>query len=188
MTFTAYNDTVYEKTTEGYVITAKPMSDMVVDPISGNIISNASYLADEITGDFTFSACVSHEFSSTYDACCLIAYGHDTLWAKVCFECTEEGEHAVVTVMTEGRTDDANSVRITGNRVWLQMCRKDDVISVQFSEDGKNWIFVRILSIPLPGTVRLGILAQSPVGTGGKYTFTDIRFKDKAPENMRFGR
>lgn len=97
----------------------------------------------------------------------MIAYANDLLWCKACFECTEEGEHAVVTVMTDGRSDDANSVRIEDKKVWLQMCRRGDVISVQYSTDGENWIFVRILRIELPATVRLGILAQSPVGAGG---------------------
>ena len=104
----AYNGCEYRTLENGYLLKAKPNSDMVVDAQSGTVVSNAVYLADEITGDFTISACVSHDFKSTYDACCLIAYANDTLWSKVCFECTEEGEHAVVTVMTNGRSDDAN--------------------------------------------------------------------------------
>ena len=184
----AYNGCEYSRTETGYLLMAKPASDMVVDPITGKPVSNAVYLADDVTGDFTFSACVSHGFASTYDACCLIAYANDTLWSKACFECTEEGEHAVVTVMTDGCSDDANSVRIEGKKVWLQMCRRRNVISVQYSTDGANWIFVRILSINLPETVRLGILAQSPVGTGGEFLFEEIRLKNTAPDNMRFGR
>ena len=183
----AYNGCEYVTLENGYLLKAKPNSDMVVDAQSGNVVSNAVYLADEITGDFAFSACVSHDFRSTYDACCLIAYAHDTLWSKACFECTEEGEHAVVTVMTNGRSDDANSVRIEENRVWLQICRHGDVISVQYSTDGKEWTFVRILSMPLPETVRLGLLAQSPVGEGGEFRFEDVKLAHRSPANMRFG-
>ena len=116
MIFTAYNDANFQMTDGGILIKAKPHSDMVVDAQTAAIISNASYLAQDVEGDFTFSALVSHRFLSTYDACCLIAYANDKLWSKACFECTEEGEHAVVTVMTNGLSDDANSVRITGNR------------------------------------------------------------------------
>ena len=184
----AYNGCEYKCTDNGYLLRAKPASDMVVDAVTGNVVSNAAYLADDVTGDFTFSACVSHDFNSTYDACCLIAYADETLWSKACFECTEEGEHAVVTVMTDGCSDDANSIRIEDKKVWLQMCRRGNVISVQYSTDGENWIFVRILSIPLPETVKLGILAQSPVGTGGEFLFENIRLKNTAPDNMRFGR
>ena len=184
----AYNGCKYSRTDNGYLLRAKPASDMVVDAATGTIVSNAVYMADDVTGDFTFSACVSHDFASTYDACCLIAYANDRLWSKACFECTEEGEHAVVTVMTDGFSDDANSVRIDDKKVWLQMCRRGNAISVQYSTDGENWIFVHILSIALPETVRLGILAQSPVGNGGEYRFEAIRFKNAAPDNMRFGR
>ena len=184
----AYNGCDVKHTEKGYLLRAKPESDMVVDPMTGTVVSNAVYMADDVTGDFTFSACVSHDFASTYDACCLIAYANDTLWSKACFECTEKGEHAVVTVMTDGCSDDANSVRIEDKKVWLQMCRRGNVISVQYSTDGENWIFVRILSILLPETVRLGILAQSPVGAGGEFLFEDIRLKNTAPDNMRFGR
>ena len=184
----AFNGCEYEKTENGYLLKAMPNSDMVVDAVTGSVVSNAVYLAEDVTGDFTYSACVSHEFASTYDACCLIAYANDTLWSKACFECTEEGAHAVVTVMTDGCSDDANSVRVAEKKVWLQMCRRGNAISVQYSTDGENWIFVRILSIKLPETVRLGILAQSPVGAGGEFLFEDIRFRNAAPDNMRFGR
>lgn len=187
MIFTAYNDANFQMTDGGILIKAKPHSDMVVDAQTAAIISNASYLAQDVEGDFTFSALVSHRFLSTYDACCLIAYANDKLWSKACFECTEEGEHAVVTVMTNGLSDDANSVRITGESVWLRMCRKGDVISVQYSENGADWFFVRILHIPLPNKVRLGILAQSPVGDGGDFLFRDITLIEGAPANMRFG-
>ena len=188
MNFTPFNEAEFTCLENGYLLKAKPASDLVVDPLSGTVTSNAVYLAGEVTGDFTFSAKVSHEFLSTYDACCLLAYSNDTLWSKACFECTEEGESAVVTVMTNGRSDDANSVRIAGKTVWLQMCRSGQTISVQYSEDGGNWVFVRILYTALPSTVRLGILAQSPVGEGGSFRFEDIRFINKAPANMRFGR
>ena len=184
----AYNGCEYEKTGKGYVLRAKPDSDMVVDSQSGTVVSNAVYLAEDVTGDFTISAHVYHEFLSTYDACCLFAYSNDTLWCKACFECTEEGEHAVVTVMTNGRSDDANSVRIAEKEVWLQMCRKGDTVSVQYSKDGENWIFVRILSIRLGEKARVGILAQSPMGKGGEFLFEDVRITDQAPGNMRFGR
>ena len=184
----AYNDCEYKHTENGYLLKAKPNTDMVADAVSGTIISNAAYLAENVKGDFTFSARVSHDFLSTYDACCLIAYANEQLWSKACFECTEEGEHAIVTVMTDGCSDDANSVRIAGKEVWLQLCRRENVISVQYSVDGTNWIFVRILSIRLPETVRLGLLAQSPVGTGGEFLFEHVRLEHFAPNNMRFGK
>lgn len=183
-----YNECEYRSTESGYVLVARPHSDMVVDAQSGSVVSNAVYLAQEITGNFTISARVSHDFASTYDACCLIAYANDQLWSKACFECTEEGEHAVVTVMTNGRSDDANSVRIEDKQVYLQMCRRGDVVSVQYSIDGEHWTFVRILSIPLPATVRLGLLAQSPVGMGGDFCFDDVKIAPHAPDNMRFGK
>lgn len=187
MQFTAYNDAEYLEIDGGILIKAKPRSDMVVDPQSAMVTANAAFLARDIEGDFIFSARVSHPFHSMYDACCLIAYADDRLWGKACFECTEEGEHAVVTVMTNGLSDDANSVRIAGESVWLRMCRKGNVISVQYSENGADWRFVRILSIPLPNTVKVGLLAQSPVGIGGEFIFKNISIKQGAPQNMRFG-
>lgn len=66
----AYNDCGFERVNGGYLLKAKPASDMVVDALSGVVVSNAVYLAEEIDGDFTISARVSHEFRSTYDAFC----------------------------------------------------------------------------------------------------------------------
>lgn len=62
----AYNGCEYKLTEDGYLLKAKPTSDMVVDAATGSIVSNAVYLADDVTGDFTYSVCVSHEFASTY--------------------------------------------------------------------------------------------------------------------------
>ena len=59
----AYNGCDYKQTEKGYLLMAKPESDMVVDPMTGTVVSNAVYMADDVEGDFTFSACVSHEFS-----------------------------------------------------------------------------------------------------------------------------
>ena len=99
----AYNDCGFERVNGGYLLKAKPASDMVVDALSGVVVSNAVYLAEEIDGDFTISARVSHEFRSTYDACCLIAYANDSLWSKACFECTEGGDFLFENVRIAGK-------------------------------------------------------------------------------------
>lgn len=187
MNFKIFNQADYSEIENGWIIYAKPMSDMIADPQTKKVISNASFIAEETEGDFTLSAKVSHDFLSLYDAACLIAYANDTLWGKVCFECSEKNAHTVVSVMTDGLSDDANSVVISGNEVWLQLSRKGNNFAVHYSTDGKDWNFVRVLHMNLPKTMFVGFLAQSPLGEGGEFRFENVIFKHTAPDNLRTG-
>jgi hypothetical protein len=74
-------------------------------------------------------------------------------------------------VVTRGLSDDANGVDLTAPDVWLQICRTGDVIGMQYALDGKAWRKVRRFHLPLPRTVRIGLLAQSPGDAGTTVDF-----------------
>lgn len=141
----------------------------------------------DMNGDFTMQAKLSHEFLSVYDAACLIIYEHEHLWAKACFECAEDGKHTVVSVMTNGSSDDCNGITTEDSFIWLRLNRQNDIISQQYSLDGIHWNFMRILSLPFTSQVQTGILAQSPLGKGGKFIFEDVTIKQTMIQNMRTG-
>ena len=67
-------------------------------------LCNAPYYYTELKGDFVFRVKVSHNFVSTYDAAVVMIMKDMTCWAKSCFEKTDFGTHAVVSVVTNGES------------------------------------------------------------------------------------
>ena len=114
---------------------------------------------------FVLRAKVSHAFKDTYDSCSIMVFQDATHWAKSCFELTDFGTNAVVSVVTKGDSDDANGPNIDGDEVWLQMCRKDNAFAFHYSLDGEYFFMTRFFTLPAVGkTVKIGLLAQAPTG------------------------
>lgn len=180
-------ESTYEKIEDGIRIYAPANTDYFVNPVNGEVTADAPFLYEEITGDFVLRARVHHEFLSTFDACVLLALDNEKLWAKACFEYTDFGTNAVVTVMTNGKSDDANSVDISGKEVWLQLARKDDIFAVHYSLDGKEYRMARLTHLPMSKTIKVGFEAQSPSGNGGMRYFRDIKFVNKSLDDIRDG-
>ena len=58
-------------------------------------------------------------------------------WAKCCFELTDFGTHAAVSVVTNGDSDDANECNLEEDTAWLQVCRVGNNFAFHYSVDGK---------------------------------------------------
>jgi hypothetical protein len=71
-------------------------------------LSNAPFFYTEVTGDFVMRVQVSHAFKDTYDAATIMVMEDLDVWAKACFEKTDFGTHAAVSVVTNRISDDAN--------------------------------------------------------------------------------
>ncbi len=108
-------------------------------------------------------------------------------WAKLCFESTNFGTTAAISVVTRGLSDDANGVDLTAPDVWLQICRAGDVVGMQYALDGKSWRKVRRFHLPLPRTVRVGLLAQSPGDAGTTVDFLWFSVESHTVADTRTG-
>lgn len=168
-------------------IEAGPKTDYFVNPIDGKIVANAAFVYQETMGDFVCKAKVSLDHKAEFDGGALFVYQDDTHWVKACFELSSYTFAEVCTVMTNGLSDDCNGFIITGNEVWLQIARTNDVFSIHFSHDGKNYIMARISSMPFNSNLKVGFLAQSPTGSGCHCTFTDFSIENKTISNPRMG-
>jgi regulation of enolase protein 1 (concanavalin A-like superfamily) len=186
--FSWMNKSEVRATENGLTITATPNSNSFVDPVTGAAYMNAPFYYQEIDGDFVIRAKVSLEFLTTYDACVLFAYANDQLWAKACFESTDFGTHAVVSVMTDQYSDDANCINVDGNQVWLQLSRKEDVFAVHYSLDGEKFIMARLARLPMPKQIKAGMAAQSPIGQGGDRNFEFISVEHRTLADIRAGK
>ena len=93
-------------------------------------LCNAPYYYTEVEGDFVLKAKVSHEFKETYDSASIMVMHDMTNWAKCCFELTDFGTHAAVSVVTiNGESDDANGCNIEGqdylHKLLLEMVARE---------------------------------------------------------------
>ncbi len=185
--FYCLNNAEYREEDSKLILRALPKTDFFVNPETDEVITNAPFLFQDICGDFVMQAKVSHKFISTYDACVLLAFDNDKKWAKACFEYTDLGNKTVVTVMTNGKSDDANCVDIDKNEVWLKLSRKGDIFAVHYSLDGEKFMMARLTHISISESIKVGIVAQSPLGDGGEMTFEYFSLQLKTVSNIRLG-
>ncbi len=152
-------------------------------------LCNAPYYYTEIEGDFVLRVKVSHAFAETYDSASVMVFQDMKNWAKCCFELTDFGTHAAVSVVTKnGESDDANGCNIEGqNYMWLKVCRVGRAFSFHYSLDGDHFYMMRYFLLPESKTVKVGLLAQAPSGSGGERIYENLSIEHKTVKNIRTG-
>lgn len=175
---------------------APPCTDLIVDPFGRATLRNASmarFAASE--GDFQFSARVTVDFASAFDAGVLLIWFDEAHWAKLCFEYSPTGQRFAVSVVTRGVSDDANAFDAEADTLWLRISRIDSVFALHASRDGRYWEFVRVFRLDPPASsatrdhlrAQLGFLVQSPTGEGCAVRFDEIRFEPETLHDLRDG-
>ena len=152
-------------------------------------LCNAPYYYTEVEGDFVLTAKVSHDFKDTYDSASIMVMHDMTNWAKCCFELTDFGTHAAVSVVTiNGESDDANGCNIEGqNYLWLKVCRVGRAFSFHYSNDGRKYNMTRYFLMPETRKIKVGLLAQAPTGNGGKRFYENLSIEKTTVKNIRSG-
>lgn len=166
---------------------APAQTDLFCNPNGATARLNAPFLPLAVTGDFVARLHVRPTFNSTYDAGALLVYIDDTHWAKLCFEATDFGTHAAVSVVTNTISDDANGTDLDTPDLWLQIVRQGQVLAQHYALDGLTWRMVRYFSLPLPPTVLVGPVVQSPVGHGTIIDLLDWTHELRPVSNLRAG-
>lgn len=172
-------------------VVAGGRTDMFHDPDGETRTLNAPRaLGSPPAGDFQLSARVSVQFGQTYDAGALLVWAGESHWAKLCFERSPQGETMPVSVVTRGRSDDANGAAAPPDQpIWLRISRLGPAWAFHASRDGLMWSFVRhfTLDAPAPAPVSVGFVAQSPLGDGCRVTFDHITFTAARLADLRSG-
>jgi regulation of enolase protein 1 (concanavalin A-like superfamily) len=174
----------------GLVIEAGPQSDLFVSPDGTEPTLNAPRLLGLPDPQFQLRALVNVEFGATFDAGVLLLWGHQRSWAKLCLENSPAGQPMVVSVVTRGRSDDANNVDVTGSSAWLRISSPSrGSYAFHAATDGVHWKLVRHFHLdPGPDHVmRLGFVAQSPTGEGCRASFSQLRYLPEALDDLRNG-
>jgi regulation of enolase protein 1 (concanavalin A-like superfamily) len=94
----------------------------------------------------------------------------------------------VVSVVTNGVSDDANAFVVSDRSVWLRVSRVDRAYAYHASTDGSRWALVRVFTLG-DGLAdhRLGLEVQSPTGDGCRVRFGDVRFVEERLGDLRDG-
>ena len=164
MEFQWMNESKIRKDGGRIEILATPQSDFFCNNGSSNeegitpeSLCNAPYYYTEYEGDFVLKVKVSHDFKDTYDSASVMVMVDLQNWAKACFEMTDFGTHAAVSVVTKrGESDDANGCNLEGNTAWLKVCRVDNTFSFLYSVDGEQFYMMRFFSLPAGEKVKAG--------------------------------
>lgn len=169
-------------------ITAPSRTDFFINPDNGEAKSNAPFFYTDVQGDFVLRSKVRHEFLSTYDAAVLMIMDSDDLWAKLCLEFTDFNTYSIVSVVTNGVSDDANGPTIQDKSVWLQIARKGTTFALHYSLDGEEFQMVRFFKLPVSDTLKVGIVSQSPTGKGLISDFSDLQLERISLNDIRVGK
>jgi uncharacterized protein len=169
-------------------------SDIFIDPGADSqlnaesMLNAATLLGVPPDGDFQFSARVTVNFESTFDAGVLLLWIDDRHWGKLCFEYSPGREPMIVSVVARGVADDANAFAVDGRTVWLRVSRIDHAFAYHASLDGKTWRMIRFFTLDDTSTpASIGFEAQSPTGDGCAVTFDDIHFIRERLHELRDG-
>lgn len=168
--------------------TAAARTDIFIDPAGGAVkLDAATALAPAPDGDLLFSARVTVDFRTDFDAGVLLLWLDDRHWAKLCFEYSPTGQPMVVSVVNREVSDDANAFAVEGDTVWLRISRAGSVWAFHASTDGEFWHMVRMFALDSPAAPRLGFEVQSPTGESCAVTFADITLTPTTLTDARNG-
>ena len=169
----------FAKLQNGFSIVAGEKTDMFRDPNVTYNTDNAPKLMFKPDNDFVLTAAIEHNFSTKWDGGAIVLKADSLNWIKFCFEKDYTGKKRVVSVVTKNISDDCNSAEINGNRIFYKISKADNVITMYYSLNGKQWLLVRHLQFDTPNGFEAGFLAQSPLGKKCTVKFSNISYQAK---------
>ena len=170
----------------GAVIMAPAFADFFCDPGSMHVKHSAPFLYKEIRGDFQLTTKTSVDMVAQFDSSCLMLRLDTENWAKLCFEFDGNDASIVSVVTRKGVSDDCNHCVIDTKEVSLRITKVGRVISLFFSQDDAQWKLARYFGFEIPDAFQIGIVAQSPVGSGTQARFSSLDLAEP-PAQGRFG-
>lgn len=103
---------------------------------------------------------------------------------KLAYENSDTGKTSIVSIVTRERSDDCNGESVQG-KIWLQICRKDSMFSMHWSEDGQKWNLARIFHLEMNDKVKVGVSAQCPTGESCEVVFSNLEITENPYEDIR---
>ena len=171
-------------------IRAGEKTDLFNDPASDDANANAPMLLGAPPeGDFILEASLTADLQSIYDAAALVIYSSSGAWAKFALELSPLEQPTIVTVVTNGRSDDANSIVLNTPAARLRVARIGDTVAFHVLLEDQTWYLARYFAVPaVDGSpLQVGFLAQSPTGQELTASFDGISLVAGTLEDIRSG-
>lgn len=175
-------------------VQAPSHSDFLVDPTTGSIVATAPFLYCSAPAAFTMTCFVRCDFRALYDSAVLMLYFDESHWAKLCYEYTPWHVPSIVSVVTDGRSDDCNGPQADANGVWLRIARNGEgAVGMYFRSRPGGWRTHRLFYFPSPPDqvespdrpLRAGLVTQCPTGNSCTATFDNFELQPSAPNDLR---
>jgi regulation of enolase protein 1 (concanavalin A-like superfamily) len=166
---------------------AGPRTDLFVDPGGADAQVGAPLLLGRPLGDFQLSARVSAKLAASFDAAALVIWASPSSWGKLALEYSPQREPTIVSVVTRGVSDDANSFAVEDAVAWLRISRRGETLAFHASVDGLWWSLVRFFTFAGAGEASAGFLVQSPTGDGAQGRFDQIEWAEEPLRELRDG-
>jgi len=159
-------------------ILANKGTDLYTNSDGSSSTDNAPRVFFEPKSDFTFSAKVTADFTTSYDGGALFIYADTDKWGKLLFERFKTGDNGIASTVTHLTGDDAYHYLIENNEIYLKIVRKNNAFTFLYSKDGELWSYLRSFSLVSPKAVKVGFIAQSPISQIHKVVYSNIVFKE----------
>lgn len=186
MNFQMINNPVsYQCKDNNLTIEAGRNTNLFNDMCSDYRCANFPFYHTLIDGDFVIRCKIIPEHKAIYDLGCIVVFENADKWIKFAFENADSGYPAMVSVITNGVSDDSNGEKMDNKEVWMQVIRKGNNFALHYSIDKENWKLVRIFKLDMNEQVKVGLSAQSPIGDGCSIRFEGIEITDNNYMNIR---
>lgn len=143
------------------------------------------YHFTRVKGDFLIRCKVAVDFRAVYDLGSLVIFEDPNKWLKFAFENSDTGVPSIVSVVTDGISDDCNGEPIQNESVWLQICRQGSVFAMHYSLDKISWKLARICRLNMSEEVMAGVSAQCPQGLMCVAYFSEFEITANPYEDIR---
>ncbi len=166
-------------------IRAAGQTDWFIDPETSTASNNAPALLTPVSAPCLFGALVEVEHAATFDAGVLFIYQTPQVWAKLCLERSPQGEVMIVSVVTNGLSDDCNGIVVPEGRIYLRIAKLERAYAFHYSQDGSRWLLIRHFRLGDSPEAEIGFLAQSPMGEGCTAHFRQITYRQEKLVDIR---
>jgi len=140
----------------------------------GYINDNGHFLHVPVSGEFTFQARVSGNYSALYDQAGLMVRLDAKHWMK-CGSEVFDGKRWASAVFTHDFSDWSTMEDLTQTGpVYWRVVRKKDSIEAQCSKDGDKFLTVRQGYFPAAVEVSVGVMCAAPEGAGFDSVFDQL--------------
>ena len=162
-------------------------TDLFFAPDGSMVRDNAALLATDIHGDFTMAVRVSAQLVAFGDAGAITIRAASDRWAKLRLERSPVGDINVVSVVTDGVSDDSTGEMLQEPACYLRVTRAAEVIGMHYSLDGAVWRFCRTFRMRSSGSILVGLQAQAPFEGGAHIEFDSWSVTAEPVRDFRSG-